>query len=160
MYVGRKSIPKQCSNISRCILLSSHSAPPPLPQPAGQRRRSSIDRARPAPAAAAAGQLLPLSVTAMAAERVRAAAALFCFLTGLAGGASRPSVCQDDFLIKEGTIIRTVDSRRRGATFLNNTEVAETSKCLEACCDRAGCNAAIYDQKVSEEQRLKVPLLC
>ena len=84
------------------------------------------------------------------AAGVRAAAALLCLLAGLAGGASRPPVCQEDFLIKEGTIIRTVDSRRRGATFLNNTEVAETSQCLEACCDRAGCNAAIYDQKVGE----------
>ena len=88
------------------------------------------------------------TATTAAAAGMWTVVAVFCLLSGLAGGASRLSVCQDDFLIREGTIIRTVDSRNRGAKFLNNTEVAETSKCLEACCDRAGCNAAIYDQKV------------
>ncbi|KAF0286871.1 hypothetical protein FJT64_014634 [Amphibalanus amphitrite] len=85
--------------------------------------------------------------TMAAAAAVRALAVVTCLLPGLAGGVSRSSVCQEDFLIRDGTIIRTVDSRRRGATFLNNTEVTETSHCLEACCDRAHCNAAIYDQK-------------
>ncbi|ELU16574.1 hypothetical protein CAPTEDRAFT_225456 [Capitella teleta] len=66
------------------------------------------------------------------------------------GDDSKDEKCHYDSL--NGTIVRTHDSQARGAKFLNSIDSdtdadLDMESCLQACCDEAMCNLAVFKNK-------------
>ena len=57
--------------------------------------------------------------------------------------------CLQKFETSEQTIIRTVESQKNGAVFINVTTVDSFELCLASCCETSLCNVAIFDDQVS-----------
>ena len=60
--------------------------------------------------------------------------------------------CLQKFETSEQTIIRTVESQKNGAVFINVTTFESFELCLASCCETPLCNVAIFDEQVSENQ--------
>ncbi|XP_076659573.1 uncharacterized protein LOC143362935 [Halictus rubicundus] len=56
-------------------------------------------------------------------------------------------MCLDSFDIHRDKIIRTYESRDRGAKYLNETEVDSKEECLKFCCDTVDCDVFIFEEK-------------
>ena len=59
--------------------------------------------------------------------------------------------CLSKFETSEQTIIRTVESQKNGANFLNVTTMDSFELCLANCCETQLCNVAIYDEQVMKK---------
>ena len=57
--------------------------------------------------------------------------------------------CLQKFETSEQTIIRTVESQKNGAVFINVTTLESFELCLASCCETSLCNVAIFDESVS-----------
>ena len=57
--------------------------------------------------------------------------------------------CLEKFNINENTIIRTDDSRRHGANFLNFSDVGNREDCIARCCMTRYCDVAVFEEKVN-----------
>ncbi|KAG0432687.1 hypothetical protein HPB47_020628 [Ixodes persulcatus] len=53
----------------------------------------------------------------------------------------------ESFQINENRIIRTEDSRRMGARYLNETQMASNRDCLFWCWQTSSCNVAVFEEK-------------
>lgn len=59
--------------------------------------------------------------------------------------------CLQKFETSEQTIIRTVESQKNGAVFINVSTADSFELCLATCCETSLCNVAIFDEQVSLE---------
>jgi hypothetical protein len=59
------------------------------------------------------------------------------------------SHCLEAFDVSFKTIIRTNDSLRLGAQFLDEAETENFQICLKYCCDTTLCDVAVWDDKVA-----------
>ena len=55
--------------------------------------------------------------------------------------------CLQKFETSEQTIIRTVESQKNGAVFINVTSMDSFELCLASCCETNLCNVAIFDEQ-------------
>lgn len=53
----------------------------------------------------------------------------------------------ESFQINENRIIRTEDSRRMGARYINETELGSNHDCLLWCWETSSCNVAVFEEK-------------
>ncbi|XP_064483906.1 uncharacterized protein LOC135396708 [Ornithodoros turicata] len=53
----------------------------------------------------------------------------------------------EGFQVNENRIIRTEDSRRMGAKYLNETEVGSNRDCIIWCWETTNCNVAVFEEK-------------
>ncbi|CAN7944053.1 unnamed protein product [Ixodes pacificus] len=58
----------------------------------------------------------------------------------------------ESFQINENRIIRTEDSRRMGARYLNETQMGSNRDCLFWCWQTSSCNVAVFEEKVRVTQ--------
>ena len=62
-------------------------------------------------------------------------------------------MCLGNFDVSEGSIIRTHDSQKLGAKYLNETDEGQGIKardeCFLLCCRTQHCNVAVFEEKVS-----------
>lgn len=58
------------------------------------------------------------------------------------------SHCFEVFEMQENTIIRTNDSLKMGAKFLDEIEVVTYNYCMKFCCQTSMCNTAVWDMEV------------
>lgn len=61
-------------------------------------------------------------------------------------------MCLGNYDVSEGSIIRTHDSQKLGAKYLNETDVGQGIKareeCFLLCCRTQHCNVAVFEEKV------------
>lgn len=57
-------------------------------------------------------------------------------------------VCAQNFEIHKDKIIRTEESKRMGANYLNGKDVASKDECVKFCCETANCNVFVLEEKV------------
>ena len=67
--------------------------------------------------------------------------------------------CLQKFETSEQTIIRTVESQKNGAVFINVTTLESFELCLASCCETSLCNVAIFDESVSFHYFIHLRLL-
>ena len=67
--------------------------------------------------------------------------------------------CLQKFETSEQTIIRTVESQKNGAVFINVTTLESFELCLASCCETSLCNVAIFDESVSFHYLVHLRLL-
>ncbi|CAN8008795.1 unnamed protein product [Ixodes pacificus] len=65
----------------------------------------------------------------------------------------------ESFQINENRIIRTEDSRRMGARYLNETQMGSNRDCLFWCWQTSSCNVAVFEEKVRVTQYWHSPVL-
>ncbi|KAH6926725.1 hypothetical protein HPB50_021244 [Hyalomma asiaticum] len=53
----------------------------------------------------------------------------------------------ESFQVNENRIIRTEDSRRMGARYLNETELSSNRDCILWCWETTSCNVAVFEEK-------------
>ena len=56
--------------------------------------------------------------------------------------------CLQKFEVSPSTIIRTAESQKNGAVFINVTTLDSFELCLSTCCDTQLCNVAVFDEQV------------
>lgn len=66
-------------------------------------------------------------------------------LAGPISAAARDAL--ENFQVNENRIIRTEDSRRMGARYLNETELSSNRDCLLWCWETTSCNVAVFEEK-------------
>ncbi|XP_017886994.1 uncharacterized protein LOC108629112 [Ceratina calcarata] len=57
------------------------------------------------------------------------------------------AMCLDSFKIHEDKIIRTQESRERGAKFLKEYDVNSREECIKFCCDTEACDVFVFEEK-------------
>lgn len=62
---------------------------------------------------------------------------------------SDPSSCVDRFEVHDDKIIRTEDSKKLGAKFIDSVEKRVRLECLELCCRTANCDVFVFEEKVN-----------
>lgn len=95
------------------------------------------------PTAAAAKPPLPV----VAASNVRTVMKRPNPSQSLTGPGSSSRDVLDNFQVNENRIIRTEDSRRMGARYLNETELSSNRDCLLWCWETTNCNVAVFEEK-------------
>lgn len=79
----------------------------------------------------------------------------WCLLTAFATikhyGAAAPSDCANKFDVHDDKIIRTEDSKKLGAKFIDSTEQRDRLECLELCCRTVRCDVFVFEEKVNLE---------
>lgn len=58
------------------------------------------------------------------------------------------STCIDNFDIHKDKIIRTADSQKMGAKYLNAIDLGSRKECLRLCCETENCDVFVYEDKV------------
>lgn len=56
--------------------------------------------------------------------------------------------CVGNFEIHQDKIIRTEESKRMGAKYLNEKEVTSKDECVQFCCKTPNCNVFVLEEKV------------
>ena len=56
--------------------------------------------------------------------------------------------CLGKFEVSENIIIRTEDSKKQGAKFLNATDLGNRDDCINLCCFTKFCDVAVFDENV------------
>ncbi|KAL3268607.1 hypothetical protein HHI36_007713 [Cryptolaemus montrouzieri] len=59
------------------------------------------------------------------------------------------STCIDNFDIHKDKIIRTQDSQKMGAKYLNAIDLGSREECLRLCCETENCDVFVYEDKNS-----------
>ncbi|XP_045474452.1 uncharacterized protein LOC123680547 isoform X2 [Harmonia axyridis] len=59
------------------------------------------------------------------------------------------STCIDNFDIHKDNIIRTQDSQKMGAIYLNAIDLGSRQECLRLCCETEKCDVFVYEDKNS-----------
>lgn len=59
-----------------------------------------------------------------------------------------PFGCANRFEVHDDKIIRTEDSKKLGAKFIDSVEQHDRSGCLELCCRTSRCDVFVFDEKV------------
>lgn len=62
-------------------------------------------------------------------------------------------VCASNFEIHQDKIIRTEESKRLGAKYLNGKDVTSKNECVKFCCDTINCNVFVLEEKVFNQVR-------
>jgi len=57
--------------------------------------------------------------------------------------------CVDNFDIHTDKIIRTQDSRAKGAKYINEIDLSTREECLRFCCETSTCDVFVFEEKVS-----------
>lgn len=57
-------------------------------------------------------------------------------------------MCMDNFYVNTDIIIRTQDSRKLGAKYLNDMDVDSRYDCKRFCCETELCDVFVYEEKV------------
>ncbi|XP_044753745.1 uncharacterized protein LOC123313096 isoform X3 [Coccinella septempunctata] len=57
------------------------------------------------------------------------------------------STCIDNFDIHKDKIIRTQDSQKMGAKYLNAIDLGSRQECLRLCCETENCDVFVYEDK-------------
>lgn len=57
-------------------------------------------------------------------------------------------MCAPNFEIHQDKIIRTEESKRLGAKYLNGKDVSTKDECVKFCCETANCNVFVLEEKV------------
>lgn len=57
-------------------------------------------------------------------------------------------MCASNFEIHQDKIIRTEESKRLGAKYLNGKDVLSKDECVKFCCDTLNCNVFVLEEKV------------
>ncbi|XP_075723635.1 uncharacterized protein LOC119168218 isoform X2 [Rhipicephalus microplus] len=65
----------------------------------------------------------------------------------LAGASAAVRDALQSFEVNENRIIRTEDSRRMGARYLNETELSSNRDCTLWCWETTSCNVAVFEEK-------------
>ncbi|XP_065291080.1 uncharacterized protein [Dermacentor albipictus] len=65
----------------------------------------------------------------------------------LAGPSAAMRDALENFQVNENRIIRTEDSRRMGARYLNETELSSNRDCILWCWETTSCNVAVFEEK-------------
>ncbi|KAL1447632.1 hypothetical protein MTO96_028442 [Rhipicephalus appendiculatus] len=65
----------------------------------------------------------------------------------LAGASAAMRDALESFQVNENRIIRTEDSRRMGARYLNETELSSNRDCTLWCWETTSCNVAVFEEK-------------
>lgn len=61
--------------------------------------------------------------------------------------------CADRFDVHDDKIIRTEDSKKLGAKFVDSVEQRDRFGCLEWCCRTARCDVFVFEEKVLTNYR-------
>lgn len=56
--------------------------------------------------------------------------------------------CARNFEIHQDKIIRTEESKKMGAKYLNGKEVTSKDECIKFCCRTPNCNVFVLEEKV------------
>lgn len=59
-----------------------------------------------------------------------------------------PSSCVDRFEVHRDKIIRTEDSKKLGAKFIDSMSQRNRFECLELCCRTSRCDVFVFEEKV------------
>lgn len=57
-------------------------------------------------------------------------------------------MCAPNFEIHQDKIIRTEESKRMGAKYLNGKDVTSKDECIKFCCETPNCNVFVLEEKV------------
>ena len=73
-------------------------------------------------------------------------------------------MCLANFDISEGSIIRTHDSQKLGAKYLNESDLGQGVKsreeCLKLCCKTPKCNVNVFEEKVTKNFTILYCTIC
>lgn len=56
--------------------------------------------------------------------------------------------CIDNFNVHKDKIIRTQDSQKMGAKYLNEIDLGSREECLRLCCETDDCDVFVFEEKV------------
>lgn len=62
--------------------------------------------------------------------------------------------CARNFEIHQDKIIRTEESKKMGAKYLNGKEVTSKDECIKFCCRTPNCNVFVLEEKVFNQVNL------
>jgi len=65
-----------------------------------------------------------------------------------ATAAADPFGCANRFEVHDDKIIRTEDSKKLGAKFIDSVEQHDRAGCLELCCRTSRCDVFVFEEKV------------
>lgn len=69
-------------------------------------------------------------------------------------------VCASNFEIHQDKIIRTEESLRLGAKYLNGKDVTSKDECVKFCCETLNCNVFVLEEKVLNQVSLAIVVIC
>lgn len=62
-------------------------------------------------------------------------------------------MCAPNFEIHQDKIIRTEESKKMGAKYLNGRDVTSKDECIKFCCETPNCNVFVLEEKVFNQVR-------
>lgn len=66
------------------------------------------------------------------------------------------SSCANQFDVHDDKIIRTEDSKKLGAKFIDSTDQRDRVECLQLCCRTARCDVFVFEEKVWTGRLIKI----
>lgn len=73
---------------------------------------------------------------------------VYAMVVGVAIVTANSGNCANKFDVHDDKIIRTEDSKKLGAKFIDSAEQRDRLECLELCCRTPRCDVFVFEEKV------------